>query len=189
MTKASGEWRLRNAPADGTEKINWRGEAVTDPVTHKLCKNLTNKTLKVVPKTDNCGTNFEIFGAIKNTDIVWLSKALLFLAKNRQDGNLDDNDVLDLADTCGAANGKVLKFVFTRGQPGACGYSSTAGYCTVNEAGSFLPACHSVHQVTGECTFGVNCPSWVTLDMNTCVPSGQRCVDPACGGTAGPCGP
>ena len=75
---------------------------------------------------------------------------------------------------CPLAKGTVLNKILTHGQPGACGYSTTVAYCTITTETEFLPGCHSVHQIVGTCTYGTDCPNWVTATEPTCDPGGQR---------------
>lgn len=96
MNKASGEWQLSGTAADSSDRLNWKGEAVTDTITHRLCRNSSTKRVKVIDKTLDCDTGWSAFGPVKNTDIVWLSKALVALAKARAAGTLDDDDAVDL---------------------------------------------------------------------------------------------
>ncbi|MBI3549833.1 MAG: hypothetical protein HY078_12415 [Elusimicrobia bacterium] len=80
-----------------------------------------------------------------------------------------------------AWSGTVVTLFDTRGNPGNCGYSTTAEYCMIGATDTSYPMgsnCFSSVSIIGHCTCGVDCPSWAVPSGDSCGGSGPTWVGP-----------
>ncbi|GAB5388085.1 MAG: hypothetical protein Alpg2KO_10530 [Alphaproteobacteria bacterium] len=72
-------------------------------------------------------------------------------------------------DDCASAAGTTVHWIFSRGNPGNCGYTTFAAYCVISLSNDYGPNnCFTVETVQHTCTYGVDCPSSVQIDGASC---------------------